>query len=53
LTEGVILVDPDLSITWASEAALGMHGVDTRAELGANVTVYRKRVCCDTVTSVR
>ena len=43
LTEGVILIDPDQSIAWANEAALAMHGVDTLARLGRNVTDYRKR----------
>ncbi|MBB3820788.1 PAS domain-containing protein [Xanthomonas arboricola] len=26
LSEGVILIEPDQSITWANEAALAMHG---------------------------
>jgi PAS domain-containing protein len=43
LTEGVILVDPDQSIVWANEAALAMHGVETREELGSTVTEYRQR----------
>lgn len=43
LDEGVILVDPDQSILWANEAALGMHGVDTVEALGATVDEYRDR----------
>ena len=37
LDEGVILVDPDQSILWANEAALGLHGVDSVEALGATV----------------
>jgi PAS domain S-box-containing protein len=43
LTEGVILVDTDQTIVWANEAALGMHGVETIADLGATVGEYRTR----------
>ncbi|GAN77324.1 helix-turn-helix transcriptional regulator [Acidisphaera rubrifaciens] len=43
LTEGVILIDPDQTIAWANAAALAMHGVDTLAELGADVDEYRAR----------
>jgi PAS domain S-box-containing protein len=43
LTEGVILIDPDQSISWANEAALAMHGVEELKELGATVSDYRKR----------
>ncbi len=43
LSEGVILVDPDQSIVWANEAALAMHGIEAREELGATVTEYRQR----------
>ncbi|WP_426263201.1 PAS domain S-box protein [Sphingomonas sp. PWP1-2] len=43
LDEGVILVDPDQSILWANEAALGMHGVDAIEALGATVDDYRQR----------
>ena len=43
LTEGVILIDPDQTIAWANTAALAMHGVETLAELGANVDEYRAR----------
>jgi PAS domain S-box-containing protein len=42
LTEGVILVEPDQTITYANEAALEMHGVTTPAELGRTVDEYRQ-----------
>src|SRR5687767_3555019 len=41
LTEGVILVEPDQTITYANEAALEMHGVSTLNELGRTVEEYR------------
>jgi PAS domain S-box-containing protein len=41
LTEGVILVEPDQTITYANEAALVMHGVTTLDELGRTVDEYR------------
>ncbi|MGH7078745.1 MAG: PAS domain S-box protein [Acetobacteraceae bacterium] len=43
LTDGVILVDPDQSIVWANEAALAMHGIESREELGATAGEYRQR----------
>ncbi|KAF1007691.1 MAG: Transcriptional regulatory protein DesR [Luteibacter sp.] len=43
LSEGVILIEPDQSITWANEAALTMHGASELAELGATVSEYRQR----------
>lgn len=43
LTEGVLLVEADQTITWANEAALKMHGVKEIADLGKTVTEYRKR----------
>ncbi len=43
LDEGVILIDPDQSLLWANDAALGMHGVSDIAELGATVDEYRSR----------
>ena len=46
LTEGVILIDPDQSISWANEAALAMHGVEELKELGTTVSDYRKRFVC-------
>jgi PAS domain S-box-containing protein len=42
LTDGVILLDPDGSISWANEAALAMHGVRTLGELGRTAAAYRK-----------
>lgn len=42
LTDGVILVEADQSLTWANEAALAMHGVDRLEALGADVEQYRK-----------
>src|SRR5215208_7309610 len=41
LSEGVILVEPDQTITYANEAALEMHGVTTLDELGRTVDEYR------------
>jgi PAS domain S-box-containing protein len=42
LTEGVILIEPDQTITYANEAALEMHGVTTLDELGRTVDEYRQ-----------
>jgi PAS domain S-box-containing protein len=42
LTEGVILVEPDQTITYANEAALEMHGVTSLDELGRTVDEYRR-----------
>jgi PAS domain S-box-containing protein len=42
LTEGVILVEPDQTITYANEAALEMHGVRGLDELGRTVDEYRQ-----------
>jgi PAS domain S-box-containing protein len=41
LTEGVILIEPDQTITYANEAALEMHGVTNLNELGRTVDEYR------------
>ena len=43
LSDGVILVEPDQTITWANEAALAMHGVETLDQLGDTVDAYRQR----------
>ena len=43
LTEGVLLVEADQSITWANDAALKMHGVSHLEDLGRDVTEYRQR----------
>src|SRR5215216_1863553 len=42
LSEGVILVEPDQTVTYANEAALEMHGVSTLDELGRTVDEYRQ-----------
>ena len=42
LTEGVILLEPDQTITYANEAALDMHGVTRLEELGLTVDDYRR-----------
>lgn len=42
ITEGVILIEPDQTITCANEAALAMHGVATLDELGRSVDSYRR-----------
>ncbi len=42
LSEGVILIEPDQTITYANEAALEMHGVTNLDELGQTVDEYRK-----------
>ncbi|MER2269114.1 helix-turn-helix transcriptional regulator [Methylobacterium oxalidis] len=42
LSEGVILIEPDQTITYANEAALALHGVSRLKDLGCDVTAYRK-----------
>lgn len=42
LSEGVIIIESDQSITWANESALLMHGVETLDRLGATVDDYRR-----------
>ena len=42
LTEGVILLEPDQTITYANDAALDMHGVTRLEELGLTVDEYRR-----------
>ncbi|GLS43610.1 helix-turn-helix transcriptional regulator [Methylobacterium brachythecii] len=41
LSEGVILVEPDQTISYANEAALQMHGAASLDELGSDVDAYR------------
>ena len=41
LSEGVIIIESDQSITWANESALLMHGVETLDQLGTTVDEYR------------
>ncbi len=43
LTDGVILINPDQTISWANEQALAMHGLSDLAELGTSVSEYRER----------
>ena len=43
LMEGVILIEPNQRIAWANDAALAMHGVETVAGLGTDVSDYRSR----------
>jgi PAS domain S-box-containing protein len=43
LRDGVILIEPDQTLTWANKAALRMHGVERVEDLGATVTEYRTR----------
>jgi PAS domain S-box-containing protein len=42
ITEGVILIEPDHTITCANEAALVMHGVESLDRLGRSVDEYRR-----------
>jgi PAS domain S-box-containing protein len=42
LSEGVILVEPDETISYANTAALGMHGVERLDELGTDISQYRR-----------
>ena len=43
VSDGVILINPDQSITWANQPALDMHGVTELAGLGGTATGYRER----------
>jgi PAS domain S-box-containing protein len=43
ITQGVILVDPDKSISWANKAALQMHQVSAVEDLGHTSEEYAKR----------
>lgn len=43
LQDGVILIEPDQTISWANKAALRMHGVSAVADLGKTVSDYRIR----------
>jgi PAS domain S-box-containing protein len=42
ITEGVILIEPDQAITYANEAALAMHGVQSLDDLGRTVDAYQR-----------
>ena len=41
LSEGVILIEADHTLSYANEAALAMHGVADLGDLGATITEYR------------
>jgi PAS domain S-box-containing protein len=43
LNDGIIIIDPDQSISWANDAALAMHGVSDIDGLGRDVDEYRSR----------
>jgi PAS domain-containing protein len=51
LSEGVILVEPDETISYANKAALGMHGVERLDELGADIGQYRATTSSDIGTT--
>ncbi len=43
LKEGVILVDVGKTILWANEAAIAMHGIKLKRDLGGTLAAYRDR----------
>ncbi len=43
LTEGVIIINPDQTISWANQTALALHGVASVKDLGNTVSEYRSR----------
>jgi PAS domain-containing protein len=43
LTEGVIIVDPNGSLSWADETALRLHGVRSLKELGGTAGGFAER----------
>jgi PAS domain S-box-containing protein len=43
LPEGIIIVTPDGTISWANEAALALHGIKSLKELGNTVADYCAR----------
>jgi PAS domain S-box-containing protein len=43
LTEGVIIVDPDGTLSWADETALTLHGVRSLKELGGTAGGFAER----------
>ncbi|GJE43576.1 PAS domain S-box protein [Methylobacterium soli] len=47
LSEGVILIEPDQTISYANEAALAMHGVAALDDLGETVAEYRRNFVLD------
>ncbi|WP_375459632.1 helix-turn-helix transcriptional regulator [uncultured Enterovirga sp.] len=42
LSEGIILVEPDQTISYANPAALAMHGVGSLGELGPDIERFRQ-----------
>jgi len=42
LSDGIILLDPEGTISWANDAALQMHRVSAIEELGGDTTGYRQ-----------
>ena len=53
MTEGIILIDPDGTLSWTNEAALQMHGVEAVQELGRNVEQYAIDTSSDTSITTR
>jgi PAS domain S-box-containing protein len=43
LTEGVIIIDPDGSLSWADQTALRLHGVRSLKELGSTAEGFAER----------
>ena len=43
LTEGVIIIDPDGTLSWADETALSLHGVRSLKELGGTAAGFAER----------
>src|SRR5689334_21762828 len=43
LPEGVIIINRDQTIGWANDAALAIHGVKSRKDLGRSISDYRAR----------
>ena len=53
IRDGVILIDLDHTILWASESALAMHGVASLAELGVDIDDKLDPVLCETTAASR
>ncbi|MFL5288007.1 MAG: PAS domain S-box protein [Rhodopila sp.] len=43
LPEGIIIINLDQTIAWANDAALAIHGIKSRKDLGRTVLDYRAR----------
>ena len=39
----MVLIEPDQTISWSNDAALAMHGVEAREELGGTGSEYRSK----------